>query len=197
MKLNLIIDQLRTYCPAFAPVSPATRARVAGAADFKMVPETVALDVPCAFVIPLEDSPEPPQALNAVRQQMVESFAVVVALDNTADERGQASATTLHDLRAQLWKALLGWKPEADYDGISYEGGSLLQLDRKRMWYRFEFGAPMEIGPSDGWEEGMIAALPKLNTIHVDVDVIEPIASPAPGPDSRIEFVVEVTNLNP
>lgn len=196
MKLNLIIDQLRTLCPAFAAVAPA-RARVAGAADFKMVPETVALEVPCAFVIPLEDSPEPPQALNAVRQQMVESFAVVVALDNTADERGQASATTLHDLRAELWKALLGWKPEADYDGISYEGGSLLQLDRKRMWYRFEFGAPMEIGPSDGWEEGMIAALPKLNTVHVDVDVIEPIASPAPGPDSRIEFVVEVTNLNP
>lgn len=196
MKLNLIIDQLRTLCPAFAAVAPA-RARVAGAADFKMVPETVALEVPCAFVIPLEDSPEPPQALNAVRQQMVESFAVVVALDNTADERGQASATTLHDLRAQLWKALLGWKPEADYDGIRYEGGSLLQLDRKRMWYRFEFGAPMEIGPSDGWEEGFIAALPKLNEVRVKVDVIEPIAKPAPGPDGRIEFEVRATNLNP
>jgi hypothetical protein len=135
--------------------------------------------------------------MNAVHQEMVESFAVVVALDNSADERGQASATTLHDIRAQLWKALLGWKPEATYDGISYEGGSLLQLDRKRMWYRFEFGAPMEIGPADGWEEGMLAALPKLQTVHVKVDVIEPIASPLPGPDGRIEFEVRATNLNP
>lgn len=196
MKLNLIIAQLRTYCPAFAAVAPALP-RVAGAAEFKMVPETVALPVPCAYVIPLEDSPEAPKSLNAVRQQMVESFAVVVALGNTADERGQASATALHDVRKELWKALLGWKPEADYDGIAYEGGSLLQIDRARLWYRFEFGAPMEIGPSDGWEEGMLAALPKLQTVHVNVDVIEPIAQPSPGPDGRIEFQVRATNLNP
>ena len=196
MKMNLIIDQLRTLCPAFAAVAPALP-RVAGAAEFKVIPETQALPVPCAFVIPLEDSPEPPKAMNAVRQEMVESFAVVVALDNTPDERGQASATSLHDLRAELWRALLGWRPEAHYDGIRYEGGSLLELDRKRMWYRFEFGAPMEIGPSDGWEEGMVAALPKLQTVHTNVDVIEPIAFPAPGPDGRIEFQVRVSNLNP
>ncbi len=196
MKLNLVIAQLRAYCPSFAAAAPALP-RIAGAAEFKMVPETVALPVPSAYVIPLEDSPGPAKSGNAVRQELVESFAVVVALDNKLDERGQASATALHDLRAEIWKALLGWRPEAHYDGISYEGGSLLQLDRARMWYRFEFGAPMEIGPSDGWEEGMIAALPKLNTVHVNVDVIEPIAQPSPGPDGRIEFQVRATNLNP
>ena len=58
----------------------------------------------------------------------------------------------------------------------------------------------MEIGPSDGWEEGMLAALPNLNTVHVDTDVIEPIVDPnlAPiGPDGRIEFQNHFTNLNP
>lgn len=195
MKLNLIIAQLRSYCPAFAAAAPALP-RVAGAAEFKLLAENQALPVPCAYVIPLEDSPEAPKSLNAVRQQMIESFAVVVALSNAVDERGQASATALHDVRAELWRALLGWKPEADYDGIRYEGGSLLQIDRARLWYRFEFGAPMEIGPSDGWEEGMLQALPSLNEVRVKVDVIEPIAQPSPGPDGRIEFEVRVPNLN-
>lgn len=31
---------------------------------------------------------------------------------------------------------------------------------------------------------------------HVDVDVIEPIADPAPGPDARIEFQLEVNHTN-
>lgn len=195
MQLNLIIAQLRGYCPSFAAVAPALP-RIAGAAEFKMLPENQALAVPCAYVIPLEDSPSQPKSLNAVRQDLVESFAVVVALDNRPDERGQASATSLHAVRAELWKALLGWRPESYYNGINYEGGSLLQIDRARMWYRFEFGAPMEIGPSDGWEEGMIAALPSLNTVHLNVDAISPIAKPLPGPDGRIEFQVHVPNLN-
>ena len=190
MKYNLIIAQLRTLCPSFGN-------RVAGAAEFKMLPETQALQVPCAYVIPMEDSPGPAKSSNAVRQEMTESFAVVVALNNVADERGQASATALHDIRAELWRALLGWPPESHYNGTQYEGGSLLDLDRARMWYRFEFGAQMEIGPSDGWEAGMVAALPKLNEVRVKVDVIAPIAQPLPGPDGRIEFEVRASNLNP
>lgn len=193
MDLDLIIAHVRAYAPLFA-------GNVAGAAQFKMVSENTNLPTPCCYVIPLEDNPGPSRALNAVRQDLTDSFAVVVCLSNTVDERGQASVTNLHAVRKELWKALLGWRPTDEYNGISYEGGSLQQLDRAQIWYQFEFGAPMEIGPEDGWEVGFLAALPKLNTVHTGVDVIDPIADKNiryPGPDGRIEFQTHSTNLNP
>lgn len=201
MKLNLIIEQLRAYCPSFVG-APGQLPRVAGAVEFSIVPESTALPVPCAFVLPLDDNPGASKAMNAVRQELVEGFAIVVALDNKSDERGQASGTALHDIRAELWKALLGWQPEPDYNGVVYEGGNLERIDRSRLWYRFEFSAQMEIGPSDGWEEGALQALPKLNEVRVKLDVIDPIVDrnikpDGVGPDGRTEFEVRVENLNP
>lgn len=190
MELNLVIAHLKAYAPTFVQ-------RFAGAAQFKAVDENTAMVAPCAFVIPLEDSPGEAISQNAVRQNLTDSFAVVVCLDNVDDERGQKPATDLHFIRKELWKALLGWRPTAEYDGIAYEGGSLQKLHRSQLWYQFEFGAPMQIGPEDGWEEGALQALPPFNTVHVNVDVIAPIAQPLPGPDGRTEFQVHIPNLNP
>ena len=142
MQLELIIAQMRALCPSF-------NGRVAGAAEFKPVSEGAALPVPCAFVIPLDDRPEPPKVHNAVGQEMTDSFAVIVGLDNRTDEKGQSGASSVHAIRAEVWRALLGWipgpvntvNPATDYNGIFYEGGSLLSLDRARLWYQFEFGA--------------------------------------------------------
>lgn len=188
MQLELIIAQLRALCPSFS-------GRVAGAAEFKPVQEAAALPVPCAFVIPLDDRPEPPKALNAVGQEMTDSFGVIVALDNRADEKGQSAFDGVHAVRAEIWRALLGWVPgpvntvnrATDYNGIFYEGGSLLAMDRARLWYQFEFGAQMWIGASDGWEAGALSALPDFgqqdaqghwlpgSAANVEVDVGAPI----------------------
>lgn len=188
MNLELIISQLRTYCPSFAT-------RVAGAADFAVVQESTALLSPCAFVIPMDDSPEVSISQNAVRVPMQETFGVIVALDNRLDERGQASGISVDAIRAELWAALLGWQPEPRYDGVVYEGGSLLTIDRARLWWRFEFGAYMEIGPGDGFQEGALAALPAFAGMDMKVDLIDPAADPNlsyPGPDGRIEHNVPV-----
>ena len=193
MDLEPVIAQLKTYAPTFA-------GRVAGAAAFKGIPENTALDVPCAFVLPLADDPQPATSQNAVRQNLTDSFAVVVAVSNTSDERGQGAAFSVEALRRELWKALLGWRPTDEYDGVIYEGGSLQSIDRFQLFYQFEFGADMQIGPDDGWEEGFLDRLPKFNTLHVDVDEIDPAADrnlQYPGPDGRIEHEVHITNLNP
>lgn len=171
MQLELIIAQLRALCPSF-------NARVAGAAEFKPVQEATALPVPCAFVIPLDDRPEPPKVQNAVGHEMTDSFGIIVAIDNRVDEKGQNARAQVHAIRAELWRALLGWvpgtvntiNPATDYNGIFYEGGSLLSLDRARLWYQFEFGAQMWIGPSDGWEAGALAALPDFGNHNVNGD---------------------------
>jgi hypothetical protein len=190
MNLNLVISQLRTYCPSFG-------GRVAGSARFKGVDEAANLLVPAAYVIPMDDSPGDPMSLNDVRQNLVESFAVVVALDNTPDERGQAAVNSAHDaIRAEIWKALLGWQPDKTiYNGVQYQGGNLLDLDRSRLWYQFDFGAEMQIGPEDGWQAIELAALPHFDGMTVNIDDIDPAADPNlqyPGPDGRIEHVVTI-----
>lgn len=193
MNLDTVVQALRLRCPSFS-------GRIAGAAQFKALPEAAALAVPAGFVIPLDDAVEPNRSQNGYRQPVRDSFAVVVALSNTADERGQAAANTVHTLRAELWKALLGWQPEADYDGIVYEGGQLLAMDRARLWYQFEFSAGFEIGSDDignveTWQAQELAALPMLEEIKFTLDAYDP-ADPnvAPhGPDGRPEAEAVVT----
>lgn len=183
MQLEPIIAALRARCASFGT-------KVAGAAQFKLLPESAALTVPCAFVIPLDDNPGDSRSSNSVRQSLSDSFAVVVAISNAADERGQASAHTVDSIRSELWKALLGWRPDQRYDGIVYEGGSIVALDRARLWYQFDFAADMEIEPSDGYQETELAALPHFDGGTIRVDAIDPAADPNvqyPGPDGRIE----------
>lgn len=193
MNLTLVVQALRARCPSFAQ-------RIAGAAQFKVLPEAAQLAVPAGFVVPLDDTVEPNQSLNGYRQPVQDSFAVIVALPNTVDERGQASAASVHSLRLELFKALLGWQPEADYDGIVYEGGQLLAMDRARLWYQFEFSAGFEIGADDignveTWQAQELAALPMLEEVKFTLDAYDP-ADPnvAPhGSDGRPEAEAVVT----
>lgn len=191
MQLEPIIAALRARCPSFAN-------RVAGAAQFKLLPENASLAVPCAYVVPLDDNPQESISQNSVRQALKDSFAVIVALSNLADERGQSGAHSVDSLRGELWAGLIGWRPvplgvdtsQSRYDGIQYEGGSLLALDRARLWYQFEFGALMEIEPSDGWQNIELGNLSPFDGADVKVDVVAPIADPNlkyPGPDGRVE----------
>lgn len=192
MNLNLIIAQLRTYCPTFAN-------RVGGAADWNVIPEASALAVPCAYVIPLDDNPGPQRSGNGYRQEIRDGFAVIIRVSNTGDERGQAAQTSINALRTEVFAALLAWQPSAAYGAIEYEGGNLLQLNRAVMDYQLEFSASMELDETDTWITRRNAALPALDTIHVDVDAIDPFADPnleQPGPDGRIEFQLHETDLD-
>ncbi len=192
MNIDTVIAHLKTYCPSFA-------GRVAGAARFKRLDETTTLTVPHAFVIPTDDQPGERKSLNDVRQGLTESFAVIVAISNTPDERGQAAINTAHDdIRAELWQALLGWQPDnlghdSIYAGIEYQGGNLLDLDRSRLWYQFDFGAYREIGPEDGWQAIELSNLPHFDGLTINVDDIDPAADANvsyPGPDGRIEHTI-------
>lgn len=180
MQLTVIIQALRERCPSFAN-------RFAGAAEFKTLPEGAALPIPCGYVVPLDDSPSASGAMNSVRQTLADSFAVIVAISNLTDERGQKAAHDLHTVRAELWAALLGWRPATEYDGVVYEGGSLLSVDRARLWYQFEFSAAMEIGPSDGWQQTELAGLPHFDGAHFNSDFLDPSDPNKETPDGRIE----------
>lgn len=184
MNINLAIEQLRMYCPAFGR-------RVAGAAEYGLLKENTTLATPSAFVIPLADDPEP-MANNSPRMRLTETFAVIVVMDNAADERGQNAAQSYEGIRAALWQSLIGWQPQAHgYYLTQYAGSHLLALNRSRAWYQFEFEARREISPDECWQGHPMNQYPALETVHLDVDMIDPAALPHPGPDGRIELTAD------
>lgn len=182
MLINPIIEALRVRCPVF-------QNRVAGAAKFDIgLSESAKLAVPCAYVLPLDDSPEDNTSANGLRQKMVEAIAVVVVVSNVADERGQASADQVEGLRRILWRALLGWSPSTEHDGFTFQGGTLLKVDRARLWFQFEFGAEMVIDSTDGWQDEYLSGLPPFHGVEFRMDCLDPADSnAATAPDGRVE----------
>lgn len=187
MKLNPIVAHLRATCPSFAQ-------RITGGIDWDAVVDSAQLALPAAYVIASADAAASSKAQNAVIQDITEQFAVVIVLD-TSDERGQADNDLLHDLRAELWRALVGWRPTADYDPIEYDKGALLHISRKRVVYQFTFLSGFQLGrnssadPAETWHELELDGLPPFTGATFNMDCIDP-ADPnlqRPGPDGRIE----------
>ena len=205
MNLDVIIAQLRQRAPIFA------NGTVGGAAKFEILAEAANLKMPAAYVIPSTEQPQDQASQNGYQQTVRETFFVVVVLSNRADERGQAASSNLHTVRKALFKAVLGFQPEADYDAIAFEGGQLLHLDRARMYYQFEFSSEFAISTEDTWIPDRNAELPDFEGLNLRVDLLDifdpntpatdfpddPNAYPGgKGPDGRAEAgaVISVPN---
>ncbi len=185
MKLSQILQRLRLLCPSFGQ-------RVAVEVAFVPPAEAGVLPIPAAWIHPLDARPLPVVERNHYRQEVRERFAVVVAVDNA---EGEAALAAVHDLRAEIWKALLGWVPTAGHGWIEFEGGQVLHKDGARLYYRFDFGVSLLIGHADTAQAVEEAALPPLAEIDVTVDAWDP-ADPntgGPGPDGRPEARVPIT----
>ncbi len=134
----------------FLPGCPYFENRVAGAAQFKNLPEIGKLRLPAAYVVPGDDSPGENKSQTDYWQELKEGFSVVVILSNGRDERGQfASYDVVDDVRQMLFKALLGWNPEACGNPITYDGGTLLDLNRHELIYQFDFSVISELTEDD------------------------------------------------
>jgi len=182
MKLSNVIAALRTRCPSF-------EGRIAGAAEFKALSENGKMRLPAAYVIPTEDAAAEQKSLTDYWQNVTEGFAVVVVLDNTRDQRGQAASyDAVHDIRAELWKALLGWQPEENGGPVYYAGGQLLDMDRARLYYQFEFSMLLEITEDDTRQQQDLNTLDEFRTMGIDIDFIDP----GDGPDGNIEHHLEI-----
>lgn len=183
MKLAPIIAALRARCPIFEN-------RVAGAAQFKDLPEVGKMKLPAAYVVPGDDSPGEQKSQTDYWQDLTEGFAVIVFVSNGRDERGQfASYDVVHDVRQMLFKALLGWNPEERGEPITYAGGTLLDVNRHELSYQFDFTVLNDIGENDTRLPEELSALDELKTLSIDVDFIDP----GKGPDDVIEHHAEFT----
>ena len=188
MKITPVIVQMRRYCPAFS-------GRVAGGLDWDPTEKSANPALPAAFVIVVGDEAQESET-NIITQTVRDEFDVCVVLANK-DERGQDAADRLHDLRAELWRALVGFAPDEQSDALQYDGSALMLIDRFRVVYRFRFftefnlGRTTEADPAETWEERVLDGLPLLEGLDIDVDALDVMVDKnlaLSGPDGRIEF---------
>ncbi|MBD9563689.1 hypothetical protein [Pseudomonas sp. PDM09] len=186
MKITALITQLREQCPTLAN-------RIAAGIDLATLQANTPLQTPCAYVVPLADVASKSLAQNLMLQSIRDRFEVTLVLD-TAD--AAAALDQLHNLRAELWRALVGFKPGSDYDAIEYDGGELVSINSSRVLYRLRFFAEFQLGrnlpgqPAESWHERELDGLSSFTGVTVRVDAIDP-ADPnlqRPGPDGRLEL---------
>lgn len=186
MKITALITQLREQCPTLAN-------RVAAGIDLATLQANTPLQTPCAYVVPIADLASKSVAQNLMLQPIRDRFEVTLVLDTTDATK---ALDLLHDLRAELWRALVGFKPGSDYDAIEYDGGELVSINSSRVLYRLRFFAEFQLGrnlpgqPAESWHERELDGLSSFTGVTVRVDAIDP-ADPnlqRPGPDGRLEL---------
>lgn len=166
--------------------------RIAGAAEFAMLAPDAKLTLPCAYVIPLDDSAAANNSDNGYSQIIRDAFAVIVVLSNAADELGKSSIAQVIPTRSMLSAALLSWSPDSEHGPIEYEGGQLLDVDRARLYYQFEFACETQLTEADTYQDIVNGALGAFTSVKLDVDMTSPfdpnrVATGATGPDGTIE----------
>ncbi|WP_426235738.1 phage tail terminator protein [Pseudomonas sp. TWP3-2] len=186
MKITPILTQLRAQCPSLA-------GHIAVGIDLALLKGDPNLPTPSAHVTPLADLASASTAQNLALQPIRDRFEIVLVLDATDATK---ALDLLHDLRAELWRALVGFKPGTDYSAIVYDGGELVSINSSRAFYRLRFFAEFQLGrnlpdqPAQSWHERELDALASFTGATVRVDAIDP-ADPnlkRPGPDGRVEL---------
>lgn len=139
--------------------------RVSGAADLsRILAGTLTNEM--AYVIQLADNATPNQYDTTINQRLTDRIGVVVALKNdtsSKDKTGITAYDSIHNVRAEIFRAILGWKMDGAESLLCYRGGRLLQLTRAYLWYQFEFEADIRLTDADGVVQ---RELPFFNTIY-------------------------------
>uniref|UniRef100_UPI003B27BD77 phage tail terminator protein n=1 Tax=Escherichia coli TaxID=562 RepID=UPI003B27BD77 len=78
-------------------------------AVLRRIPDAGKLRLPAAYVVPSDDAPGETKITDRLLAGLTEGFSVIVVLSNERDEKGSGQPMTpFHDVRRELWKALLG-----------------------------------------------------------------------------------------
>ncbi|ARO88178.1 hypothetical protein EBAPG3_010530 [Nitrosospira lacus] len=130
---ELVIARLADQVP------PPSLRRVAAAAELAAASEDLK-QVPAAYVVPAAERASQNQfATGGVLQRNQVRFAVVLAVSNVSDMRGEKAQADLRILRTSVITALLGWSPDSAFDPVEYVGGRLLRLSDAVLWWQDEF----------------------------------------------------------
>ncbi len=139
MKLSAIVLRLR-----MKNIEPFGQF-IGGAAEIEMAMENT-LKREMAFVIPLAEDATENDDDNGLQQDITERFGVIAALRNDLADRDKTSIIAydkVDDVRARLFKALLGWQMTQGAGNtenlIEYRGARIIDVNDGYLWYQYEF----------------------------------------------------------
>ena len=191
MKVTPLVMHLRAHCPGFTSA-------VTGGIDWESIEKSSKLSGLAAYVVLTDERADPSEAQNVMLQDVTEEFDVCVVFPQRAgDERGLAVGDQVDAVRKELCRALVGFKPEPEYDPVEYVGREMLLNSRDKAVYRFSFVTAFQLGrnrasdPAETWHEYELDGLPPLEGMNINMDFIDPIFDKnlsLTGPDGRIEF---------
>ncbi len=92
-----------------------------------------------AFIFFLNASAGDNGLVNGVRQQVTIRFAVLLAIGNQRDQRGESGMSEVEIARDQVLMAMLGWMPDGEYSAVIYRGGRLVDIRENVLWWQDEF----------------------------------------------------------
>lgn len=113
---------------------------VESAATFSAIKDNPPLSKqPAAYVVPVADMPGPNPFATSVHQQILERFAVVLALGNFKDKTGATATQQMEAVKKNVIMALLGWSPVDGAEGCLYARGVVVGLKNGVVWQQLEF----------------------------------------------------------
>lgn len=175
MQLAPIVLKLRLADTSFGN-------NIAGAAELALALEYT-LKTDAAFVVQLNETTPANDFDSGINQKITERFAIVAAASNATSDRektGVVAHDRIHDLRSELFSAILGWQIPGTEGIIYYSGGRLLRVDRARLWYQFEFEATTRIIDDDGYDNNA-DALAVFDTVFATWEVVPSGSLPSTG----------------
>lgn len=126
---------------------------IGGAAELDMARKNT-LKADMAFVIPLNEDCPANSYDNTINQIITERFTIITALANDTiqkDKAGIIAYDLLHEIRSELFRAILGWEIYGAESLIYYAGGQLLNINAAYLWYQFDFEYKIRISEFDGY----------------------------------------------
>lgn len=165
MKLAPIIKLLRVKCPSF-------ERRVFGLYGWSRVDETTNAQMPCAYVLPASIKGGEVVASTAYRQGITDTFDIAIAVHLSPDDwQGKAGHDYIEELKAEIFKAILGLKLDAGVI-LRFESQvvSLNASNRNRLVELLTFAYDDDLDVDDSVQGADFDSLPDFLRQYTTVD---------------------------
>lgn len=113
--------------------------QVGAVADLATAGQAVAITVPAAFVVPVDERAGPVANISGAPQQIDVRFMVLIVTANRRDATGAAALGDLQGRRDEVLAALRGWFPDGGIDAPAWRAGRVLRLVDQQLWWGDEF----------------------------------------------------------
>lgn len=124
---------------------------IEGAAEFAALKSNPPRhQMPAAYVIGTSDRANPSELIGVHRQHVARGVAILLALGNMSDPRGDSATKAMELLVSKVELLLAGWKPEGASHVMQLVGGRVMGLRDQVVWRQVDFSVETRVKPTGG-----------------------------------------------